>query len=437
MSTTVQLPLISSARPEQRPYQPFGSALELIYAKDNEVIVDGPAGTGKSRAALEKIHMVCCKYPMARVLIVRKTRESLTQSAMITFENKVVPSNGLVHWRTTEQQYNYWNGSVVVVGGMDKSSRIMSTDFDLIYVQELTELAEHEYEDLTTRLRNGVVPYQQIIADCNPGPATHWVKRRMDEGKARRIRSTHQDNPQLYDPVKGEWTKLGAAYLAKLQALTGVRRKRLYEGLWVSAEGMVYEEWDENIHLIDKKPIPKEWRRILTVDFGFTNPFVAQGWAIDPDDNMYLYREIYMTQRTVKSHCQDIKDNWGDEVNDLEAIVCDWDAEDRATLEENGLITTAAEKAVSVGIDKVKERMKLKPNGKPSIFIMRDALVERDYRLEDAYKPTHTAEEMEMYVWSDRSTKEQPVKINDHGMDGMRYGVMYVDLYSSNGGIHV
>ena len=65
------------------------------------------------------------KYKGARALMVRKTRTSLTQSAMVTFDKFVIPENDSVTWRTGEQEYRYVNGSVVVIGGMDKSIKII------------------------------------------------------------------------------------------------------------------------------------------------------------------------------------------------------------------------------------------------------------------------------------------------------------------------
>ena len=63
----------------------------------------------------------------------------------------------------------------------------MSTEYDMIYVQEATELTEDDWEALTTRLRNGRAPIQQLIADCNPAEPTHWLKARCDSGQTRML----------------------------------------------------------------------------------------------------------------------------------------------------------------------------------------------------------------------------------------------------------
>ena len=189
------------------------------------------------------------------------------------------------------------------------------------------------------------------------------------------------------------------------------------------------------MHLVDRFDVPKEWRRMMTIDFGYTNPFVCQWWAQDPDGKLYLYREIYHTKRLVRDHAKQI--NKLSEGEQIEFVVTDHDAEDRATLEAEGIPTDAADKSVTVGLEAVNARMITHDKegvaiaGNPSIFILRDSLVERDMDLEEAGRPCCTAEEIPGYVYppdaSNRSVKEAPVKVDDHGCDAMRYLVMQVD----------
>jgi len=127
----------------------------------------------------------------------------------------------------------------------------------------------------------------------------------------------------------------------------------------------------------------------------------------------------------VKVHSDRIKALTGEE--QIEATICDHDAEDRATLRENGISSQAADKAVSVGIQKVQERLKVAGDGRPRLFVFRDCVVEIDSALVEAKRPVCTAQEFDGYVWSDKATKEAPVKVDDHGMDTLRYAVMHVD----------
>lgn len=398
---------------------PYGGALAIMRYKGNEAVLSGPAGTGKSRACLEKLYIAANNYPGMRALMVRKTRESLTQGAMVTFEQKVLPEGTPVFYHGGDHEYRFPNGSVIVVGGLDKASKVMSTEYDMVYVQEATELTENDWESLSTRLRNGVMPYQQIIGDCNPDAPTHWLRTRADRGALLMLESRHEDNPTVTPE-----------YLAKLDALTGVRYLRLRRGIWAAAEGMVYEEYDPAAHLIDRFDIPAEWPRFWSVDFGYTNPFVWHAYAQDGDGRLYRYKEIYMTGRLVEDHARDILAATRGESRP-QRVYCDHDAEGRATLDKYlGLKTTPANKAITAGIQSVQARLRKQGDGKTRLYLMRDSLVERDPVLVEKRLPTSTEEEVPGYVWNvtgGRKKGEEPVDKDNHGMDTLRYMVHTMD----------
>ncbi len=411
-------------------YEPRGAARELFLRRDPEVLMSGPAGTGKSRAVLEKLHTIAEKYSGCRLLIVRKTRASLTNTGLVTYEQLVLPpGNAEINY----QGARYPNGSEITFGGLDKASKIMSSEYDVAYVQEATELTENDWEMITTRLRWGKLPYQQLLADCNPAQPNHWLKRRADSKRCLMLESRHEDNPRMWDKKAQCWTDYGQRYIATLDALTGARYLRLRKGIWAASEGMVYEGFDPAKHLVDRFDIPAAWPRAWVIDFGFTNPFVLQMWAADPDGHIFRYREIYHTGRTVAEHCVRIKEVCKRYKEPLPAIiVCDHDAEDRATFtNEMGLMTVPAFKQVSPGVQAVQERLKDGLDGKPGLYFLRDSLVERDESLFARKLPVCTEDEIVSYVFPKNDTgklvKEAPVKENDHGMDAVRYIVCNID----------
>lgn len=423
----------------EHEYTPYGTAVEVYHSTDPELLVSGPAGTGKSRAILEKIHDLALHYPRIRALIVRKTRESLSESTLVTFEDEVLGEDhplllgkgGKVLERSNRTHYLYPNRSRIVLGGMDKPRKVLSSQYDIIYVPEAIELMIEDWEALATRNRNYKMPWQQLIGDTNPGPPTHWLKMRCDAGLTKIIHSRHEDNPCYFDQTTGEWTTEGKLYVfGTLDRLTGVRRKWFREGQWVAAEGIVLETWDESIHLINRFAIPPEWRRIVSIDFGYRNPFVAQWWAIDmAKDRMYRYREIYMTGRIVQDHAQAILRY--SEGEKIEAFISDHDAEDRATLARYGVRTIPAKKSIKTGIDAIESRLRMDDDGKPRLFYLRDSVMEIDQTLRDAKLPYCTEQEIPGYIWSPSQTgkvvKEVPVDKDNHGIDATRYAVMYVD----------
>ena len=215
---------------------------EVWAARDREVLVEGPAGTGKTFQILVYLYLVADKYPGCRIAIVRKSRSSMTQTVLATLDNKVIPPYGNVRFHGSRQEYQFPNGSVIVVGGMDKASKILSAEYDVIYACEGTELFEGDWETMLTRLRNGVVPYQRAIIDCNPADAQHWLNLRADTPLMKRVATTHEDNPYYWDFDKDCYTAAGEQYvLGMLEQLTGVRYLRYRKGLWARAEGQVYD----------------------------------------------------------------------------------------------------------------------------------------------------------------------------------------------------
>jgi PBSX family phage terminase large subunit len=415
-----------------------GAHQDFWRSRDEQVGLSGPAGTGKSRIVLERLNALANKYPNSRHLIVRKTRASCTQSTLVTWEEHVQPNCDVDRMqRNVRDEYRYANGSVVVVGGIDKPTKIMSTEWDTIFIPEAIELNENEFESLDTRLRNGKMPYQQLIFDTNPGPPAHWLKKRANRGQTRMIESRHELNPRMID-ARGKLTEYGTAYLGRLDKLTGVRYQRLRQGLWVASEGMVFSSWEPATHVITYNSvafplaeIPKHWRRIRVIDFGFTNPFVCLWFAIDPDGRMYLYREWYKTQMIVEDHARKILEI-EKEASDgpFEATVCDHDAEDRATLERHlKCRTLAADKTVSPGIQDVESALRDQGDGRAAFFVFADCLVETDTRLSEPDddqppRPTSGLEEVGTYVMN--PTKDAPVKADDHAMDAWRYAARFV-----------
>lgn len=418
---------------KEHTYTPRGNAAKLFQAPTSRkpaVVLSGPAGTGKSRACLEKLHLVCMLRPNTRALIVRKTFASIRHSALATYREHVAAeylAAGLIniYGGTVPQQIQYLNGSTIDIVGMDKPTRIMSTEYDIIYVQEAIELEQQHWEALSSRARGTALSYRQLLADCNPSHDQHFLLLLAQEGKLDMLDTKHEDNPRYFDD-DGIVTEEGAAYMERLDNLTGIWRARLRDGLWVGAEGVIYDNFYQGTHVIDRFKVPDEWNRYWTIDFGFVHPFVCQMWAVDPDGTLYLERELYKTKTLVEDIAKELKAT--PHVRP-KAIITDHDAEDRATFEKHfGRGTTPANKTVSRGIQAVHKRLAEQKNGKARIYFFRDALMHRpDKNQVEAKKPTCTVAEIGGYVW-DPKGKDQPLKVNDDGCDAMRYMVAHQDI---------
>ena len=426
------IPTRYSPRPEQRGYQPYGAALTLLYDRGPELLLSGPAGTGKSRACLEKLHLCALKYSRMRGLIVRKTRESLSEAALVTYEDKVLPERSSIAEgarRNFRQVYTYPNRSQIVVGGLDKPGKIMSTEYDMIYVQEAIELDLPDWLALTTRLRNNVMPYQQLIADCNPDTPTHWLWRRAQSGMAAMFHSRHEDNPRLFRD--GVLTEEGRIYIERLDRLghrnpdtgqiEGTEYARLRLGQWVQATGLVYDVWSDGSpdgNVTEAADYQEGAGAVFwAVDDGYAGSRDPQSGHFSADSHprvfllvqergdgqLNVFYEDYRVKALSDAHIADIQ---ALPYPEPEYIALDSSAAElRGRLQQAGLYTRGKPARVDESI-KVLRRM-LAP----------DANGIRRIRVHPRCK--HLRAEMASYRYDPQSG--QPIKEYDHGPDALRY----------------
>jgi hypothetical protein len=434
-------------------YTPYGAARQLWYIRSSEVLLEGPAGTGKTRSLLEYVNFLCEKYEGIRVLILRQTRESLTESVLVTFEQEVLwPGHPAIHGsasRNTRQNYQYPNGSHIVVGGLDKPEKTFSTQYDVIAVFEAREIGGDTWEWLARANRNFKMPWQMRIADTNPAGEFHWLNTHFPQGfrevperhttdKRVRLLSRHEDNPVYWDHETEEWTREGQSYVNEiLNNLTGARRANLYEGKWASEEGVIFEQWDPSVHIVDAEETPEMKWHFASYDKGLRHPGTLQIWGVR-DDAMYLLREIYQTNQN--------QDWWAERVMEahrdfsLQALVCDPsepeyirvfnDRLGAARGRDGDRIARRAKNAIRTGIDMVRWALSKDDNG-PRIYLVRDSLEGRDKVRVDAMKPCCLLEELPSYVWT-KSRDGRPVRerpdptCSDHGVDALRYAAMFL-----------
>lgn len=251
-----------------------GAALRLQSLRDPELMLSGPSETGKTWATLWYLDTFLRAYPGAQGAMVRKVRVTIAPTVLRTYTRiqamraePATPYGG-----NNPVWYDYPNGSRLWIGGMDDPGKVLSGERDIIYGNQAEELSENDWEILTTRAtgRGSVAPYTTVLGDCNPGPADHWIVRRRQAGALTFLESRHRDNPSLYHE-DGSLTEQGARTMAVLDRLTGVRRLRLRDGLWVGAEGQFFEAWDEDIHVVDPFPIPADWPVWGALDHGFAH----------------------------------------------------------------------------------------------------------------------------------------------------------------------
>ena len=399
-----------------RTYTPYGGAADLFRCRDGAIIYDGPAGTGKTRAVLEKANLAAMKYEGCRILLVRKTRVSMTESVLVTMETKVLPEGSQMFGsaqRAQRQKYVYPNGSEIILGGLDNVDRLMSTEYDMICCFESTEITEDDFDKLITRLRNNMMPYQQIICDCNPSYPKHWLKVKADAGGLTRIMSRHEDNPSITQD-----------YLDRLSKLTGHRRNRLFLGKWVAAEGVIYERWDEK-KFVCSKPDFEYDLAFIGIDHGYTNPCAMHVYLVDNDGRVHVAEEFYKTEQLEPMVVEAVT-GWSSKYGIENLIVDPSAATLKAALANAGHAVFDAQNDVYSGIQTCQKYLEIPEDGKPRLTV------------DPSCK--NFINEIENYSWKenrDGTKQDKPDKVNDHAMDEFRYSMMHIDSIYGNGSMEV
>jgi PBSX family phage terminase large subunit len=403
-------------------YKPRGGCADLIYSHDPEVIAEGPAETGKTLASCWKLHLLASKYPASQWVIVRKTQRDLYGSVLQTWERVIKGAPVTPYGGEKPEKYQYSNGATVWVAGMDNPGKVLSSERDGMYVNQAEQLVLDDWESLTTRTtgRNAVVPHPQVFGDCNPAGAGHWIRERNKSGILRLIHTRHQDNPTLYNE-DGSLTEQGKRSIKRLGNLTGVRRKRLFEGIWATAEGAVYDTFDASVHVMFR-PDSEMVSWYLAMDEGYTNPAVILLIGEDADKRWHVSREWYERGK-LESVVIEQAAKWYREKG-CKAVAVDSSAAGLiAGLRNAGIDAHAAKGRVLDGIQHMQDRMKIQADGKPRYTVDPSCV--------------NVINEKESYVWKQTSagtSKDEPVKENDHANDAERY---LDDLLSSGGKIEL
>jgi phage terminase large subunit len=349
------------------------------------------------------------KYPGMRALVVRKTRTSLTETVLATLEDKVLPEgHHLLDGadRSQRAHYEWANGSRWIVGGLDKPSKLFSGEFDIVYLAEAIEATQEEATSLLRALRSNVMPYQQLIMDTNPGAQFHWLKRWADDGKLRRFRTRHSDNPYLTD-----------AYLAGLQRMEGALYQRMYLGNWVGAEGTVYGLKDE--HLGDDLFQPDKPTQLAVDPSNGSGPYAAL--VIQQiGDRVLVVGEFYL----VGGMDEDLRD-WllaSPYYAKLTNVICDPAKPD--TIKRLGAMLKVGVQAKDGKKDITAQIAAVK-----SLLVV-DAVTKRAPLVVDRGQCPMLLDEFSQYVWKkhtasapDRNRSEEPEDAHNHCLDALAYWV--------------
>lgn len=257
-----------------------GGNEEFWHAREPEVLLEGPRGTGKTYTILMLINALCHEFPRLQWLIVRKYAVTLSTTCLKTFNEQVLkPGDGVAFYGGSGDEpasYRYPNGSRIVVGGLDNPKsreKLLSAEYDGAYCNEISQLNEEDLVAIKATLRHTVdgkpvIEHQRVMGDCNPTARSNWANQRCERGEMRRIRTKLTDNP-LMAHADGTLTEYGERYVREnLPPKGSAKYENWVLGLWTGTEDACYPMFDRSYHIRPLEPL-LGWRAIIIwVDYG-------------------------------------------------------------------------------------------------------------------------------------------------------------------------
>jgi phage terminase large subunit-like protein len=182
-------------------------------------------------------------------------------------------------------------------------------------------------------------------------------------------------------------------------------------GAFTQQHGLVYSDFNRNVHIIAPKPIPADWPIYRGIDFGTRNPFACLWVAHDQKNNtLHVYREYVQREKTTLENGQMVYS-----LSQQDARV-DWTSADpesrdgRLTLARYcNIPTKPAPKHLGVveGIQYVKKWLAIDSNGYAGLYVHSCC--------------KNLLKEFRAYRWKADQKKDTVVKQNDHCLDALRY----------------
>lgn len=444
-------------------FEIYGTMADLWRSQASVKMAGGTYDAGKTYSLVAYMHRQAMRWSGARMTFVHRSLNRVYRNIIPTYEKFLGykppsrddnPEGKFVTRFGGERPefFEYENGTRIYMNGLDKPQNLLSDFFDAGFVNQAELLPFGAWDELTARVseRAGVMPIATLVGDCNPNVPHHWIRQQAKDGKLEYFKMSFLDNPEIVDQhaeilpafkikfmnapdpkllkeILHLFTDSGLRRVEKLTNLEGLRFKRGFLGEWSSGEGLVFDGFDPEVHIVDKT-VMRDWPRYLSVDWGYRNPASVIWWAVDRDGRLYAYREIYKTGLTKPDLIRLIQDSMDSEdKNKIRHAAVDSEDQDGVEqLRRAGFRVIEPKKDRVAQIDGVKERLKRDKTGEPAIYFLRDRLVHApDADLKDDYRPVEVTDEFLSLSYSEKlkgtRRDDQETVGDDHGVDGTSY----------------
>lgn len=375
---------------------------DALASKQQINLWHGAIRSGKTIGSLVKFLMAIAAAPdHGEIVLIGRTRDTL-------YRNVIAPMQTGSMFGTFAEHVLYNRGAptatifgrtVHVIGASDARAEnvIRGLTVCVAYVDEVSLVSEEFFNQLMGRCS---VDGAQVFATTNPDGPRHWLKLNwIDRAAERGHRIFHfslRDNA-AYLP-----DGLIAAYEAQY---TGLWKKRMIDGEWSLADGVIYDMFDPDRHTVADLP---EMRRLIAcgVDYGVTNPTRGELLGLGVDDVLYVVGEWAPGNGTEAERSASLASFYADAGHPERTYVDPAAAGFRQQLAKDGF-----DYAVK-GNNRVLD----------GIGVVASLLAADRLRIHES--ATELIGELASYAWDSKAAEkgeDAPIKLNDHAVDALRY----------------
>jgi PBSX family phage terminase large subunit len=385
----------------------------IIHSTKHWNLAHGSVRSGKTVGTLFRFMHACNECPDSQIFMVGHSSDTIYQNAirLLLESSQLSIFRPFCTWMSGKRQLKFKDKTITTLGAKDEGAigQFQGKTMSLVYCDEMTLYPESIIDMIDTRLSN---PHSMGFASMNPSYPKHKLKQWIDKSEAGdenyySLHFTLDDNPYLDDSYKDRIK----------HSLSGLFYKRNYLGLWVLAEGAIFDFFDIKLHVVKRPPCAAEYW-IASIDYGTSNPFcclllgVNSGQANQVGKQIWVEKEYYWDPKT-KSR-QKVNSEFADDVQEflepygVKNIYLDPSAEAfQVELSRRGMHVIHANNDVFNGIQELSKQLR---NG--VVLICEEC--------------KNLIREIEGYVWDPKAAErglDQPLKKDDHAVDALRYAI--------------